>query len=135
VENLSYAIVQSLHNLGAVGVVAAPAMVLLLLRLKVVCDLKPMIYIAIASAVMQLLSGVGFAFISQFFLGQIPQVDGIAFGALVIKVTGVVLSVCIYSTMLMSKKPKLRTSGRAWVVLLIFSFIPLIGAAFLRWYG
>jgi hypothetical protein len=93
------------------------------------------ILVALASAGLQLLSGLGFAITSNHFLGQIPEIEGVAHTALVIKVSSVVLSIMIYVYMLATKKMDVQSSRSLWRLLSILGLLPLIGASFLRWYG
>ncbi len=134
-ENLSYAVVQVIHNVGAIMFVAVPFIRLMILQRDIQHNATLLIILAIIGGSLQLLSGAGFAFVSHFFHGQIPEIEGIAFNALVIKISCVVISIGIYLYLIKSQDKISSLTQAIWRLLGVLAIIPLISAAFLRWYG
>lgn len=134
-ENLTYSVIQAFHNVGAIGVVAAPTVIYLLLGNSDAIVKTNYIAIALASWLIQVLSGIGFGVTSFSFYGQIPDIDGVALVALVVKVICAMLSMGLYLYLLLPKSQGLRAHKSVWRILVVASVLPLVSAAFLRWYG
>ena len=135
-ENFIYALIQSLHNLGAVVVVAAPALMLFRFQTKLNLN-KIIIRVIFFAWSLQLLSGAAFGLSSYQFYGEIPDIDGIAFIALIIKLSCAITSVmmCIYLWVSIRGNNKALRFQCFWWMLLSFGLSALLSAAFLRWYG
>ena len=131
-QNLSYALVQLAHNFGAVAIVGiawfgwrhtphAPG------RLAG--------WLALAWAV-QIVSGVGFGAASLYYYGQLPDIHGIAIGALAIKVVaalvGLVLALIYIGR---SSAIAANTPTRSWQIQVALGITALSAAAFLRWFS
>lgn len=134
-ENLSYALVQVLHNFGAVAVVGIP------LLAQVTASPEPgghrhLRWCTLLAWSTQALSGAGFGAVSFHFYGQFPDISGVAIVALVIKVVCAILGFTLAGAALHFDP---RWSGamhrRAWQVLGGVGAVALTAAAFLRWFS
>jgi hypothetical protein len=135
VQNLIYALIQVIHNLGAATVAGAAASALWLVRGDAAVQHRLAILAAAAWAI-QAASGSLFGATTFYFEGHLPDIHGIAVNALLIKIfcaaAGFVLAV-VYAK---------SGSGWArekqlfvWRVLLAIAVVALGSAAFLRWYS
>src|SRR6476660_4834300 len=81
---LVYALIQAVHNLGAVAVVGCPA-VALGFRGRGAALERRLAWVLLAAWGLQAASGAGFAAASYGLKGALPEVTGVALAALVIK--------------------------------------------------
>jgi hypothetical protein len=135
VQNLIYALIQVIHNFGAVAVVGTAASALWLVRGSVAVRHRIALFTAIAWAI-QVTSGVLFGITTYYFEHHLPDIHGIAVDALLVKTTcavaGFALAVSyrkIGSGWVKSKQ------DFAWRGLLSLGVIALAAAAFLRWFS
>jgi hypothetical protein len=84
-ENLIYTWVQIVHNFGAVAVIGSPAAALSLSRQNQIVRYK-LAWLMLLGWLAQGASGIGFALTSYTMKGALPEVTGIALGALILKV-------------------------------------------------
>jgi hypothetical protein len=133
VENLIYTCVQIAHNFGAVAVVGSPIAGWWLERRKLV--VRGLAFLALLGWLVQGASGIGFAATSYFLKGALPEVTGIALGALLVKVSATVLG-STAAGLIWRKGKDWQTRSRIilWQSQLIVAFSALMAAAFLRWY-
>lgn len=134
-ENLAYTGVQVAHNFGAVAVVASAAAAVWLVPGNAMLQHKLARLMATGWAV-QGVSGTLFGAVSLGFYGKLPDIKDVAIAALVIKVTCLVIGFVLvlgYLEKAGQWSPERR--HQTWRVLLTLAFIPLIGAAFLRWFA
>lgn len=134
-ENLVYALVQLVHNFGAVAVTAAP---LAASRPawaahsshSALCRL-----VAGAWAV-QIASGVSFGLTSLHFYGVLPDLSATARGALVVKVLCAACGFAL-SVLLLSRGARWNSQAyaRSWLVLSALGATALAAAAVLRWFS
>ena len=133
-ENLIYTWVQIVHNFGAVAVIGSPAAALSLSRQNQIVRYK-LVWLMLLGWLAQGASGIGFALTSYTMKGALPEVTGIALGALILKVgctfIGTVLTGFYLAT-------RLRWSAarehRMWQLMLLMTVSAITAAAFLRWY-
>jgi hypothetical protein len=132
-ENLTYTIVQILHNFGAVTVVGSPIAGWWLERKNLA--VHRLTLLALLGWMAQGATGIGFALTSYTFKGAIPEVTGIALAALLIKVfatlIGFVAAILIFKK---GRQWQSRTRIRTWQSMLFLSLSALTAAGFLRWY-
>lgn len=134
-QNLSYAVVQVVHNFGAAAVVGGAA--IMLLARPMAPSLQNKIARIVGSGwLAQILSGIGFGVVSYISYGALPDIHGIATAALYFKMLcatgGVILSFML-----------LRHAGGwsdkrcrgVWQLLLVLGVLALTAAAFLRWFS
>jgi hypothetical protein len=131
---LVYALVQAVHNFGAVAVVASPA-VALGLRVRGGTVERRLAWTLLFAWGLQALSGAGFAAASYGLKGQLPEVTGVALAALVVKLTATAGG-CLLAASLLWVRGLSRPRPRAvaWGVCLGLAVAALTAAAPLRWY-
>ena len=134
-QNLIYALIQVIHNFGAVAVVATAASALWLMPGNAAARHRLSIIMALAWAI-QAVSGALFGITTYYFEHHLPDIHGIAVDALLVKITcavaGFGLAVSyrkIGSGWVKSKQ------DFAWRGLLSLGVIALAAAAFLRWFS
>jgi hypothetical protein len=131
---LVYTLVQAVHNLGAVAVVASPA-VGLGLRGRGAASERLLAWILLAAWGLQGASGAGFAAASYGLKGALPEVGGVALTALVVKVAATAAGITRGAGLLWARR---LAGGRpravAWALGLGLAVAALLAAAPLRWY-
>ncbi|MBI3479915.1 MAG: hypothetical protein HY016_06110 [Nitrosomonadales bacterium] len=132
-QNFIYALIQLVHNFGAVTVAGTAASALWLVRGDAAVQRRLVLFIGWAWAI-QAASGVLFGMTTFYFEGQLPDIHGIAMMALLFKAmcatAGILLAV-IYL------KSKLGVSKQLliWHLSFVLGVIALSSAAFLRWFS
>ncbi len=137
-ENIVYATVQIVHNLGAVTVVGAPVTAPRLWTIWTLAgrqeSLRQMTWLMIAGWLLQILTGIGFGLVSLFFYAQLPDIAGIALGALVIKIACAILGVVLGAICLRRGKDG-RAGHSVWRLEIGLGITALIAAGLLRWFS
>jgi hypothetical protein len=135
VQNFLYALIQSVHNLGAATVVGAAAAAIWLVRGEVAAQRRLAMLLAFAWAI-QAMSGALFGITTYVYDKQMPDIHGVAVDALMVKVvcaiTGFVLAVFIAKWQ-SGWLPARRTLS--WYASLGLGITALSSAAFLRWFS
>jgi len=132
-ENLSYAVVQVVHNFGAVAVMGGAAFAL---YPGTAALHRKLAWLVGFGWITQAMSGMSFAAVSYHYYGKLPDIHDIAMSALLIKMLCAILGVSIviiylrYSTKLTIKRRRL-----AWQLLTTLGLTALTAAAFLRWFS
>jgi len=134
---LVYTLVQAVHNLGAVAVVASPAVALGSRgrgeRGEV--NERRLAWLLLAAWGLQAASGAGFAAASYGLKGALPEVTGVALAALVIKMAATAAGFTLGAALLRARR---LAGGRpravAWGLALGLALAALLAAAPLRWY-
>lgn len=134
-QNLAYALVQVVHNFGAVAVAGGAVAALALLHAGAAVP-RWLGGLVLAGWAMQIASGAGFGAISYAWYGKFPDIHGIAVVALGIKM------VCAASGAMLAAAYLRYAAGwsvarcrKAWIGLLALSATALSAAAFLRWFS
>lgn len=134
-QNFIYALIQVVHNLGAVTVAGTSVAALWLVRGDVAVRHHLALILAMAWAT-QAASGALFGATTYYFEGNLPDIHGIAVDALLIKIfcalSGFILAVTYV------KLDSGWTANRqliAWRISLVLGVIALCSAAFLRWFS
>jgi hypothetical protein len=134
-QNLIYALIQVIHNFGAVAVVGTAASAVWLVRGNVAARHRAALFIAIAWAT-QVSSGMLFGITTYYFEHHLPDIHGIAVDALLVKigcaVAGFVLAVAYLR---LNSGWTLSRQLMVWRALLTLGIIALGSAAFLRWFS
>ena len=132
-ENLIYTWIQIAHNFGAVAVVGSPAVGWWLERKNIAANRLALL--ALIGWFVQAATGIGFAITSYSLKGALPEVTGIALGALLIKVSATAIGF-LAAAILWKKGPQwlVRRKILLWQIMFAFSIAALMGAAYLRWY-
>lgn len=132
-QNLAYAVVQVLHNFGAVATVGGS---LAATRIESVNGRKKLAWLALAGWGTQAASGAAFGLVSYRFYHQFPDIAGIAVAALVIKMlcaaTGFLL---VASYLFWGKDWPERKRNTVLLSSVSLAAIALSAAAFLRWFS
>lgn len=134
-QDLAYALVQVIHNLGAVAVVGGA-----------VCALAPpcrqpefrrrLAWLVLVGWAIQAMSGAGFGAISIYYYGRPPDIHAIAMAALFIKMACAATGFTLAALSLMSAtrgRPFFREA--VWPVLAGLGVTAISAAAFLRWFS
>jgi len=132
--DLTYALIQLLHNLGAVAVVGLPITALVLERQGI--RLPRWVVLALCAAwALQALSGIGFGVASLGLKGALPEIEGVAKAALAVKIAGTAVG-CFAAALAWRSAAgwSLAARRRFLRVEVAAALFPLAAAAFLRWY-
>lgn len=132
-QNLAYAVIQIVHNFGAVAVVGSAIYALWPGQAGM---RKPLAWVMLAGWVAQTASGGAFGGVSWLYYGRFPDIHGIAVAALLIKiacaVAGFILAAAyLYTGIAWSE----RAQQAAWRALATLAVTALTAAAFLRWFS
>jgi hypothetical protein len=132
-QNLSYAAIQVVHNLGAVAVVGGS---LGALRLREKTGRGQLAYLALAGWLTQAASGATFGMVTYHYHQRLPDIAGIAAYALGIKMVCATLGILMLAAYLWRGKHWTEQGGnRVWLVSSALALTALSAAAFLRWYS
>lgn len=134
-ENLVYALVQLVHNFGAVAVTAAPLAAFWPARASPGAR-AVLLRIVVFAWVAQIGSGVSFGATSLHYYGVLPDLSEVARAALAVKVLCAVAGLAL-SVLLLGRGAHWaeHTHERAWRALGAFGATALAGAAVLRWFS
>ena len=125
-QNLIYALIQVIHNLGAAMIVGLAATALWQ------PDWRHRLAAWIAAAwALQGMSGLMFGITTYSYERHLPDIHGIAVDALTIKITCVILAI-VLSLLLYAKK---GLDAQLWRILFVLGVVALAAAAFLRWFS
>ena len=134
-QNLAYALVQLVHNFGAVAVVGGAVAARWLVR-DAHATQRRLAWLVLGGWLAQAASGAGFGAVSYHFYGQFPDIHAIARSALFIKLgcaAGGVLLAAVSLQRATGWQPARRAS--VWTLLLALGVTALSSAAFLRWFA
>ncbi len=134
-QNLLYALIQIVHNLGAVAVVGGSLLGRWPLRLDQELR-RPLAWLVLAGWIMQAVSGTAFGIVSVAYYGQPPDIHGIAIIALFIKIVCAVTGFVLVSLWLRNaaRWSEARSNG-LWNLLIVLGITAISAAAFLRWFS
>jgi hypothetical protein len=135
VQNFIYALIQVIHNFGAVTVVGTAASALWLARGNAAVQHRLALLAAIVWAV-QAATGALFGITTFLFEGHLPDIHGIAVDALLIKIFCALVGFILAAAHL-KLNAGWTTNKRlfSWRVLLSLGVVALGSAAFLRWFS
>lgn len=136
VQDLSYALTQVVHNLGAVSVTGGAAAACGLEFADSQTSQRRLARWVLGGWLAQGASGVCFGALSYANYGRFPDIHGIAIGALFLKMACAVAGFSLAALYLV-REPNWAPSGRrrAWTTLLLLALTALTAAAFLRWFS
>lgn len=133
-NELVYTCVQALHNLGAVAVVASPALALALPAGSGSRE-RRLAWVLLLAWGLQAASGAGFAAASYGLKGELPEVAGVALGALGVKMAATTGALVLAAGLLWLRRfREPRSRVFAWSACLGLAIAALLAAAPLRWY-
>lgn len=134
-DNVAYALIQTIHNLGAALAFGGAWAGRALARSG---DSRPAAALlwVLAAWFTQIVTGALFGAMSLYFYGRLPDIHGIAVTALAVKIAcaaaGAVLTVVFWNH---HGRRGLPLPRRAWDALMALAVVALIAAAFLRWFS
>ena len=135
-QNYFYTFVQFFHNFGAVAVVASAV----LSSLHPFCNSYPLLrrlaWVLLLGWIVQGMSGAGFGAVSYYYHRRFPDIHGIAYGALLLKMFCTALGVLLAGLYL--RREAQWSEGRkklSWRIMLLMASVSLSAAAFLRWFS
>jgi hypothetical protein len=135
VQNFIYALIQVIHNFGAVTVVATGATALWLVAGNAAVKHRLILLLAWAWGI-QLASGMLFGMTTFWFESHLPDIHGIAVDALLIKIfcalAGFILAISYVKLQAGWTTGKQRL---AWRTSFALGLVALSSAAFLRWFS
>jgi len=134
-QNLAYALIQVVHNFGAVAVLGS-AVAALTMGSRVAGSRHVLAWVMLLGWAAQAVSGGAFGAVSWLYYGRFPDLHGIAVAALLVKVVcaaaGFLLATLfIYRGTGWSE----RTQQTCWHTLVTLATTALSAAAFLRWFA
>lgn len=134
-QNLSYALIQVIHNLGAVAVVGAAVFGRWPLP-PAPAVRRALAWLILAGWLLQGLSGAGLGAVSLAYYGELPDIHGIARAALQLKMGCAAAGFLLAMAYLRheGKWPEERRRS-AWAGLIALGITALTSAAFLRWFA
>lgn len=132
-QNLLYALIQVIHNFGAVLIVGVGAY-----GLFFALNPHKRVLAAIQSFAwaMQGVSGGAFGLTTYHYYHQLPDIHGVAIAALLIKIGSVILGFFISALyVLYYSRFSKAIEKMFWWPMFLFGVLALISAAFLRWFS
>jgi len=126
-QNLAYAIDQSIHNLGAVAVTGGAVLALLSGAAR-----RKLAWVVLSGWGVQGMTGALFGILSYAFYGHLPDIAGIAVDALVIKVICAVSGFFLAAYCLRQARTE---NTHFWRIEALLAMAALTAASFLRWFS
>lgn len=134
-QNLSYATIQVVHNFGAVAVVGS-AVAALWLSAGAVGMHQALAWIMLGGWAAQAASGAAFGAVSWLYYGHVPDIHGIAMGALLLKMACAAAGFMLAAAYLYRGSSwGERVQQATWRTLAVLATAALTAAAFLRWFS
>jgi hypothetical protein len=134
-QNLGYAAVQVVHNFGAVAVLGS-AICAVWMQPASVPMRRSLSWTMLLGWAAQAASGAAFGALSWLYYARLPDIHGLAVGALLIKIACTAAGFFLVAAYL---SRGMRWSERAqqasWRVLAALAATALTAAAFLRWFS
>lgn len=124
-----YTAIQIAHNFGAVILVGGTFFAIWPLKQTTITK-RMLGWLILAGWILQGMSGASFGMISFIAYGKLPDIHGIAMGALVLKIICTMIGFTISVLYL-----KNVSSEKNWMLMTVCSSVAMIAAAFLRWFA
>jgi NADH:ubiquinone oxidoreductase subunit 6 (subunit J) len=132
-QNLSYAAIQVVHNLGAVAIVGGSVVAL---TLPNHAARKRLAQLVLFGWVTQGTSGLSFGLVSYYYDHELPDISGIASYALGIKMVCATLGILLLTAYLWrSNHWTQQRQNETWILACIIAISAISAAAFLRWFA
>lgn len=133
IQNFAYAAIQVAHNFGAV---AAAGGSLAAVKFHAADTRKKLAWLVLAGWGTQAFSGAAFGAVSYYFYHRFPDISGIAFTALEIKVACaasgfLLLAACLFRGHAWNE----ARMNTLWLISSALAVTALSAAAFLRWFA
>lgn len=134
-QNLAYALVQLVHNFGAMAVVGGAVAARWLVR-DAPATQRQLAWLVLGGWLAQAASGACFGAVSYHFYGRFPDIHAIARVALFIKLVCAAGGILLAAGTLQHGAGWLQATRNAvWSLLLMLGVTALASAAFLRWFA
>lgn len=132
-QNLAYAVVQVVHNFGALATVGGS---LAAIRFSNPETRRKLAKLALGGWITQGASGAAFGATSYYFYHRLPELSRIAVSALYIKMACVTAGVILLGIYLLRSKNRNESTGRKiCLASSALAVTALTAAAFLRWFS
>jgi len=134
-ENVAYALMQVLHNFGAVTVVGGAVFALWAPGQPPVREAQLARLLSLGWAV-QIASGAGFGGVSYYYYGHLPDIHGVAVAALTTKIACAAAGLSL-ALLFQLRGARWNEAQRklSWRALAVLAATALFAAAFLRWFS
>lgn len=133
VQNLSYSVIQIVHNFGAAATVGGS---IIATQLRDDAMRRRLAHLVLFGWLTQVASGAAFGMVTYHFYQHLPDISGIALDALGIKMVCATLGVLLLSTYLWQnlrwKEPE---KNKAWMASATLAVTAFSAAGFLRWFS
>ncbi len=135
-QNTFYAIVQTIHNFGAIAVASGTLLLLISPYNYSLVLQNKLAWVTLIGWGIQGISGASFGAVSFYYHGQFPDVHGIALAALLLKMSCTVIGFFLaFAYIRYAVKWHERSRRLSWKIMTILFAISLTGAAVLRWFA
>ncbi|VVC84838.1 hypothetical protein [Sideroxydans sp. CL21] len=132
-QNLSYSVIQVVHNFGAVAAVGGSVIAT---RLRDNVTRRRLANLVLIGWVTQAVSGATFGMVTYHFYHQFPDISGIAVDALAIKMVCATLGILLLAAYLwQGHRWTEQGKNKAWISSSVLAITAISGAAFLRWFS
>ncbi len=132
-QNLSYSVIQVVHNFGAVAVVGGAVVAT---RLRDDIARRRLATLVLIGWVAQALSGATFGVVTYHYYHQLPDISGVAVEALAIKMICATLGISLLTIYLwQSHHWTEQWKNTAWLSASVLALAAISAAAFLRWFA
>lgn len=133
VQNLSYAAIQLVHNLGAVAVVGGS---MIALKWHERAMRRKLAQLVLIGWLTQAASGATFGLTTFYFHHALPDISGIATYALGIKMICATLGILLLAAYLWTgERWEEQRLDRMWISSSVLAVTAISSAAFLRWFS
>ena len=132
-QNLSYSVIQVVHNFGAVATVGGS---LIATRLRDNVTRRRLAHLVLIGWVTQVVSGATFGMVTYYFYHHLPDISGIAIEALGIKMVCAALGILLLTAYIwQSHRWAERKQNKVWISSSVLAITAISAAAFLRWFS
>lgn len=133
VQNLSYSVIQIVHNFGAAATVGGS---IIATQLRDDAMRRRLAHLVLFGWLTQVASGAAFGMVTYHFYQHLPDISGIALDALGIKMVCATLGVLLLSTYLwQNMRWREPEKSKAWTASAALAVTAFSAAGFLRWFS
>lgn len=133
VQNLSYSVIQIVHNFGAAATVGGS---IIATQLRDDAMRRRLAHLVLFGWLTQVASGAAFGMVTYHFYQHLPDISGIALDALDIKMVCATLGVLLLSTYLwQNMRWREPEKSKAWTASAALAVTAFSAAGFLRWFS
>ena len=133
VQNLSYSVIQIVHNFGAAATVGGS---IIATQLRDDATRRWLAHLVLFGWLTQVASGAAFGMVTYHFYRHLPDISGIALDALGIKMVCATLGVLLLTTYFwQNMRWKEAEKSKAWMASAALAMTAFSAAGFLRWFS